>query len=106
MRMRKQVPDAGRQGRAPGKPTRLIRSAVAVAVLSAAAVTVLAQQQPDTQSQTPTFRGGVDAVQIDAFVTDANGRPVRGLTVDDFEVYRNEQPQLQIGNRLAALFGE
>jgi VWFA-related protein len=56
-------------------------------------VTVLGQQQPDSQSQTPTFRGGVDAVQVDAFVTDANGRPVRGLTVDDFEVYRDEQSQ-------------
>jgi len=63
---------------------------VSAAVLFAAAVTVLGQQ-PDGQLQTPTFRGGVDAVQIDAFVTDANGRPVRGLTVDDFEVYRDEQ---------------
>ena len=72
---------------------RLAWSAVAVAMLSAAAVTVLGQQQPDSQSQTPTFRGGVDAVQVDAFVTDANGRPVRGLTVDDFEVYRDDQSQ-------------
>jgi VWFA-related protein len=62
-------------------------------VLSAAVVTVLGQQQPDSQSQTPTFRGGVDAVQIDAFVTDANGRPVRGLTVDDFVVYRDNESQ-------------
>jgi VWFA-related protein len=63
-------------------------------VLSVAAVTVLGQQQPpDSQSETPTFRGGVDAVQIDAFVTDMNGRPVRGLTVDDFEVYRDNQSQ-------------
>ena len=76
------------------KPMRLVRSAVALVVLCAAAVTVVGQQQPDsTQSQTPTFRGGVDAVQIDAFVTDANGQPVRGLTADDFEVYRDEQAQ-------------
>ena len=75
------------------KPRGLVRIAVALAVLCAAAVTVVGQQQPDSQSQAPTFRGGVDAVQVDAFVTDASGRPVRGLTVDDFEVFRNDQAQ-------------
>ena len=75
-----------------GMPARLVRVTGSGAVLFAAAVTVIGQQ-PDGQPQTPTFRGGVDAVQIDAFVTDANGRPVRGLTVDDFEVYREEQAQ-------------
>ena len=75
------------------KPLRLVRSAAALAALCAAAVTVVGQQQTDSQSQPPTFRGGVDAVQIDAFVTDAAGRPVRGLTVDDFEVFRNDQAQ-------------
>src|SRR5678816_2156592 len=92
MRMRDRVPNVGNQGRASRKPMPLARTAVVLAVLGAA-VTVLGQQPPDSPSQTPTFRGGVDAVQIDAFVTDANGRPVRGLTVDDFEVYRDEQAQ-------------
>jgi VWFA-related protein len=87
------VSDARRRSSAAEKAIRLARSVVVVSVLAAAAVTVLGQQLADPQSQTPTFRGGVDAVQIDAFVTDANGRPVRGLTVDDFEVYRDEQSQ-------------
>ena len=89
MRVRKAISNAGDNTRAPRVPTWLIQSAAAAAAVVAAVVTVLGQQQV-SQSETPTFRAGVDAVQIDAFVTDAEGRPVSGLTVDDFEVYRNE----------------
>jgi hypothetical protein len=37
-------------------------------------------------AQQPTFRVQIDAIELDAFVTDAQGNPVRGLTVDDFEI--------------------
>lgn len=38
------------------------------------------------------FRSAVDGVRVDVLVTD-RGRPVRGLTVDDFEVLDNGVPQ-------------
>src|SRR5678815_165403 len=40
-----------------------------------------------------TVRSGVDAVQVDVFVTDAQGMPVRDLTADDFEVLENGKPR-------------
>src|SRR5687768_9821795 len=45
------------------------------------------------QQPTPTFRASVDAVLVDVYVTDTEGRPVRGLTVDDFEVFENGRRQ-------------
>jgi VWFA-related protein len=48
---------------------------------------------PD-QAQPPVFRGGVEAVQVDVFVTDEHDRPVPGLTRDDFEVFENDQAQV------------
>jgi VWFA-related protein len=47
-------------------------------------------QRPD---ETPVFRGGVTLVQVDAFVTDAQGNPVAGLTADDFEVLESGRPR-------------
>jgi VWFA-related protein len=41
----------------------------------------------------PVFRSGVTLVQIDAFVTDADGNPVTGLTADDFEVFERGEPR-------------
>jgi VWFA-related protein len=68
-----------------------------VFVLCAAAA--VSGQQSVTPSPTPadpavlTVRSGVDAVQIDVFVTDAEGMPVRGLTADDFQVLENGKPR-------------
>jgi VWFA-related protein len=44
-------------------------------------------------SETPVFRTGAEAVAIDVFVTDADGNPVSGLTVDDFELDENGRRQ-------------
>jgi VWFA-related protein len=44
-------------------------------------------------AQQPTFRAGARAIEVDAFVTDRDGRFVRGLTRDDFEVLEDGQPQ-------------
>jgi VWFA-related protein len=48
-----------------------------------------AQQPPDV----PRFRVGVDAVRIDAVVTDRDGRIVSDLTASDFEVRQNGKAQ-------------
>jgi VWFA-related protein len=60
-----------------------------------AAVVVCAVTLGDTatpassQQQRPQFRGGVDLVRLDVSVLDADGRPVRGLTADDFTIRDN-----------------
>ena len=41
----------------------------------------------------PRFRVAVDAVRIDAVVTDRNGRTVDDLTADDFEVRQDGKLQ-------------
>jgi len=43
--------------------------------------------------QTPTFRVAVDAVRIDAVVTDKDGNIVRDLTAEDFELSQDGKPQ-------------
>ncbi len=50
---------------------------------------VLIAQAP----QQPTFRVQVEAIEIDASVTDARGNVVTDLTIDDFEILENGRPQ-------------
>jgi VWFA-related protein len=40
-------------------------------------------------AQTPVFRAGIETVHVTVTVTDANGRLITGLTMDDFEVFEN-----------------
>src|SRR6187549_2571570 len=47
-----------------------------------------------TPTDVPVFRTGVESVRFDAFVTDKRGKPVSGLTVDDFEVYEDNVAQV------------
>lgn len=76
-------------------PTALSRrTALIPQVLGAIALLGLgvhARQQPPAQAppspQTPVFRAGIDLVQIDVVVLDADGQPVRGLTRDDFTLF-------------------
>lgn len=49
------------------------------------------QQIPPVQP--PTFRTGVDAVQLDVSVLDKERRPVRGLTAADFTVLEDGRPR-------------
>ncbi len=41
----------------------------------------------------PTFRVQVDAIELDAVVTDAQGNPITDLTIDDFELFEDGQRQ-------------
>ncbi|MBI3046914.1 MAG: VWA domain-containing protein [Acidobacteria bacterium] len=77
--------------------TTRIPVAVLIAVLSAAAL--MAQQPaapPPPSAQEPpavTFRVEVNYVEVDAVVTDAQGRTVTNLTQADFEVLEDGRPQ-------------
>ena len=64
----------------------LFLTAAALLVLSGAAA---AQAQPD---QTFIDTLDVQVVEVDVVVTDRNGRPVRGLTRDDFELSVDGEP--------------
>lgn len=46
-----------------------------------------------TSSARQTFRTGVDLVHFSIIVTDRQGSPITGLTVDDFELVEAGQPQ-------------
>ena len=45
------------------------------------------------ETQGPTFRSGVDIVDVDVSVLDRNRLPVRGLTADDFTVLEDGEPR-------------
>ena len=73
------------------------RVAITVAMSATLLLSAVYSQAPSNRQRpsqdTPTFRSGVEFVQVDVVVTDAEGRPVKGLTADDFEVFENSQPQ-------------
>jgi VWFA-related protein len=58
------------------------------ALVAAAAWPGEARQQPQ-----PTFRGGVDIVQVDVSVLDRDRLPVAGLSQSDFTILENGKPQ-------------
>jgi VWFA-related protein len=66
-----------------------------VAILVAALGGVLAAQQPPPPADQPpvTFRVEVNYVEVDAFVTDAQGNPVTDLTAADFDLLEDGKPQ-------------
>ena len=61
-------------------------------VLPALAVSVVVSAQAPPRQQ-PTFRSRTDLVQVDVVAVDAEGRHVRGLAADDFEVFDRKRPQ-------------
>jgi VWFA-related protein len=51
------------------------------------------QQPPQTPPPRPVFRAGVDLIQVDVVVLDAEGRPVHGLKKDDFTLIDKGKPR-------------
>ena len=70
--------------------TRAIAAYLSILISALASALVLGQDRPE---QPPVFRGAVDLVQVDVYVADANGKPVSGLTAEDFEVFEDGQPR-------------
>jgi Ca-activated chloride channel homolog len=67
------------------KRGRLISGMAAVALVAAVAG-LAAQDRPEPQAPTATFKSSVDLVRVTAVVRDHKGRFVQDLTVRDFEV--------------------
>ena len=72
-------------------------AALSAASLRADSASASQAQAPTAQTpadQPPvTFRVEVNYVEVDAFVTDAEGKPVNELTAADFEVFEDGKPQ-------------
>jgi VWFA-related protein len=76
------------------------RIRIAAIMLLLAGHAIIAGQAPAGQTpaapqgpETPTFRVQVDYVEVDAFVTDAQGRFVRDLKKEDFQVFEDGKQQ-------------
>ena len=67
----------------------MLRRLVIPAFVLTVAVAVGAQQPAS-----PTFRGQVDIVSVDVFVTDRAGDPVPNLRLEDFELFEDGRPQV------------
>jgi VWFA-related protein len=75
-----------------GRTLRVFGSVAAtLAVLTSWSIASQAQQT--AQEPQDVFRSGVDLIQLDVTVLDADGRPIRGLTADDFTILEDGTPQ-------------
>ena len=75
-------------------PHTVGRTLTLVALLTAAVTMVHSQAVQDPrQDDRPRFRSGVELINVNATVTDADGRFVRGLRQEDFRVYQDDQLQ-------------
>lgn len=70
-----------------------LRDLVAVLAVILSGIHVSTEPQNVPSRQMPHFRLDVDLVEVDVVITGADGRPVHGLTVDDFQVREDGVPQ-------------
>src|SRR5687767_10091209 len=70
---------------------------------ASAAVAATVQLQVVVAQQRPTFRTGVDLVEIQVTATDKDGRPVRGLKAEDFVVLENGVARPVVGFEAVSL---
>jgi VWFA-related protein len=68
-----------------------MRGLSVMTAMSVAVTAVLSSQQ--ARQQPPVFRSSVDLIQVDVSAPDRDGRPVRGLTADDFTLLENGRPR-------------
>jgi len=71
---------------------RVVSGAAALCVTALLGHASAQQSQPAQQAPT-TFRSSVTLVTVDVVVLDHDGRPVSGLTADDFQIKLNGKPQ-------------
>jgi hypothetical protein len=62
-------------------------------VLSTCALSLLVLARTHAQTPQSTFQAEVNLIEVDAVVTDEQGNSVVGLTIDDFELFDDGQPQ-------------
>ena len=77
-------------------PTASGQRPIAVAAVLFAILALMARpyaQEPQGQTQTPTFRSSVDLVPVDVSVIDKTGRPVRELKAGDFVLNVDGKPR-------------
>jgi Ca-activated chloride channel family protein len=74
---------------------RTIGSSVVAAIAALTVVSAQTVSRPQGAQETPGFRfkSGVELINVTATVTDANGRFVPGLQLEDFLVYEDNEPQ-------------
>ena len=72
-----------------------MKSRIAAALLLSSIGAAVAAQSTQTPPEQPpvSFRVEINLVEVDAFVTDAQGNAVSGLTAADFEVVEDGRPQ-------------
>jgi VWFA-related protein len=70
-----------------------MRSNRRLVVLAFPMVALLSAQTPTPQAPLPTFRTGVDIVELDVTVLDKDRHPVTGLTAADFTILEKGKPQ-------------
>src|SRR5215210_4916085 len=74
---------------------RRMRMAGVVVLLAGAAVVTAGQNPPPPPGvESPTFKLQVDYVEVDAVVTDQQGRFVRDLKKEDFQVFEDRKAQM------------
>ena len=66
------------------------RGSLSAALVLALSLPIVAQEEPAV----PPLVENVDVrvINVDVVVTDRKGNPVRGLTIDDFQVFENGRP--------------
>ncbi|HNG91697.1 MAG TPA: VWA domain-containing protein [Acidobacteriota bacterium] len=74
------------------RPLQVLLSILLI-LLSAQALAQTPQSPPPGNEEEPTLRIGTDLLQIDAVVTDKQGRPVDHLKLEDFELLEDGKPQ-------------
>src|SRR5262245_37593036 len=72
---------------------RQIVIAVVPLLLSFLATLLAGAQGPQLSPDTPVIRINVNLVQVDAIVTDAAGKPVTDLKIEDFELLQDGKPR-------------
>src|SRR6188768_533541 len=71
----------------------LICATVGLVLLTAAVIAQEPQGNQPQQTAPPIFRTEVESVEEDAIVTDKDGKFVRNLTKDDFDIYQDGKKQ-------------